>query len=259
MKKYLKLYKKFIQANIAVDLSFRTSFISLLIMDILFYISLFKSIDFIFLATDNIVGYTHQEMTFFISFMILLNQMQMTFFSSSYWQLADDLKNGKLDFYFLRPAATIFSIFFQHMKFSRALLSFYTIPNLIYQGIKLGLTTSDWILLPFAVIFSFAIFISIEIILSLGMFWTIEGDGINFFRLQLQRISRWPRDIYTNYVKKLFSIGIPVLLIGNMPLEMLKHKRPLIVLNMFIIMLLLWGVLAIVWNKAQARYESASS
>ena len=115
-------------------------------------------------------------------------------------------------------------------------------------------------MLPFLVILSLVLLVSIEILISMSMFWTIESFGINFLRMQLQQLSRWPDFIFKNMARKVFTYFIPVLLVGSVPVKVLLGERPLVLLlSMVAACMVLWPLIYIFWRLGLRKYESASS
>jgi ABC-2 type transport system permease protein len=92
------------------------------------------------------------------------------------------------------------------------------------------------------------------------MFWTVEAMGINFLRIQVQSLSRWPEFIYRGFANRLFTVGFPILLVGSAPVYfLLDHGRWLWVLAAVGALLVTWGLIGVFWQKGLKAYESASS
>ncbi|MGK0367893.1 MAG: ABC-2 type transport system permease protein, partial [Thermoproteota archaeon] len=106
----------------------------------------------------------------------------------------------------------------------------------------------------------FSLLLVIEFIISSSMFYFIEGIGINFFRMQMQNISRWPDFIFGPLTKRMFTLFIPVLIIGSHPVKfLLDNSQWMKLVELCLAILVTSGVLAIIWPIALKKYESASS
>ena len=154
---------------------------------------------------------------------------------------------------------SLFQIFFRHIKAS-VFNIFAPWSLLIYYGIELDLSLYAWVCLPFLVLLSLTLLVSIEMIISMSMFWTVESFGINFLRMQLQQLARWPDFIYRFYARKIFTILLPVLLVGSAPVKFLLdiHSWPWLLWSLGAIGGS-WLILAFLWRIALRSYESASS
>ena len=92
------------------------------------------------------------------------------------------------------------------------------------------------------------------------MFWMQEGLGINFLRMQIQSLSRWPDYIYSKIAKRTFLIAFPILLIGSAPIQYIfDHSKWYYLLGEMFAVVISFVVMLKLWNLALMRYESASS
>lgn len=250
----------FLSNCFAAASSFRLHFILLIIMDQIFYLSLLASVDFIFDHVPRIGSWGRPEFMFFISFMLAVDHLHMTFVSESFWDFSFDLRTGRLDFILLRPLNTLFSIFARQIR-PASLFNFFTPWGfLIYFGAQLDLSGLAWVFLPGLVVLALLLLTSIEILFSMLMFWTVEAFGINFLRMQLQQISRWPDFIYQGTARRLFTFAIPILLVGSAPVRFLLDPsawRGLLWSGLSLIVL--WLLIGLAWQRGLRSYESASS
>ena len=260
LKHYLSIYGKFVATSFSVNMSFRTSFVLLIIMDIFFYLSTLFTVDFLFDHISTLGPWNREQLMFFISFMLVIDNLHMAILSESFWVLARQIKTGDIDFILLKPVHSIFTIFFRYARPSSLINAILTWSVLIYFGIQISLSPLSWFLLPFLVLLSFTLLSILEILISTSMFWMQEGLGINFLRMQLQQLSRWPEYIYSNIPKRIFLIGFPMLLVGSGPVHILidHNQWPFLIALIFAIIIFMIILLKI-WRVALLHYESASS
>ncbi len=260
LRYYLSVYRRYISNNVARALSFRINFILLFFVDLAFYGSSFGSVSFIFDHVDTVGPWSRQEFLFFVAFMMAVDQIHMSLFMMSFWELSSDLREGRLDFSLLKPTGILFPVFFRHMRIGSMIA--FPVPWVVmwYFGSEIGLGFVDWLCLPLFVVLAVALILVVEILLSAAMFWTFEGVGINFIRMQLQSISRWPDFIYGYLFQKTFTFVIPVLLVGSAPVHYLLGSSSYMILVAMLMAILVVSLLVnIVWKIALRRYESASS
>lgn len=260
IKHYLNTYYGFVSTSTTMAMSFRMSFFLLIIMDLSFYFTTLASVEIIYNHVALIGPWNREQLLFFITFMLAIDHLHMTFLSESFWELSVHLRTGELDFALLRPLHSIFNVFFRYFRPSSMLNIFVIWSALIYYGIQVPLVWWQWVLLPLLILLGFTLLAIVEILVSTLMFWTQEGLGINFLRMQMQQLSRWPDFVYTNLARKVLTIALPLLLIGSPAVHFLYDpgQWPMLVIVALAIViffkLLLW-----VWNKALRNYESASS
>ena len=218
---YASIYRQFVAMCFAESSSYRLHFLLLIVLDLFFYASSLFTVGFIFNHIKSFGDWGEQEFLFFVSFMLAVDQLHMTFMSENFWQFSDDVRTGKLDFILLRPAAPLFTIFFRLMRPGSLCLLPVVWGFLIYFGSQLGLPLLSWILLPLMVLLAFALLIALEMLVSMSTLWLVESTGVNFLRMQFQGIARWPDFAYLVVFRRIFTLLIPVLLVGSAPVLVL--------------------------------------
>lgn len=260
IKHYLSVYQGFLQTSLAEATSFRAHFFLVMITDLIFYLVSLSSVGFIYNHVSTIGIWDRSEFLFFLSFMLAVDHLHMTFISQNFWEFSFLLRTGKLDFLLLKPIGSIFSCFFQRMRPSTILNGVVPWSCLVYFGNEAGLPWTSWILIPFLILLALALLVALEILLSTLMFVTIESYGINFLRMQFQSLSRWPDFVYRYYFQKFFTVFVPILLIGSIPVKILFGESGVRELIWMIsaLLVVIW-LTRIFWWRGLKRYESASS
>ena len=260
LKHYWGVYTRFLSTCFAAASTYRLHFALLIIMDQLFYLSMLGSVDFLYNHVTKIGAWNRDDFMFFIAFILAVDHLHMSFVSESFWEFAFDIRTGKLDFVLLRPLNTLFSVFARQIR-PATLINFVTPWGfLIYFGKRLNLDAVGWVTLVPMVLFSLVLLTSIEILVSMLMFWTVEAMGINFLRIQIQSVSRWPEFIYRGFANRLFTIVLPILLVASAPVYfLLDHGRWVWVASAFGALLTIWVLIGVFWRMGLRAYESASS
>jgi len=260
IKHYVSVYICFFSTSLTQALSFRVSFTLLILMDLLFYFVSLAAIDFIYDHVSHIGEWDRHHLLFFISYMLTVDTIHMGVLSSNFWALSDKIKTGELDFDLLKPTHSIFTVFFRYLRPSSFVTLVVCIGTLIYYGQKIHLTALQWSLLPILIILSLSLLAIIEFIMSTSMFWLTEGVGINFLRMQMQQLSRWPDFIYSSISRKFLSVVIPILLVGSAPVNFLyNYKSWLQILSMLLAITVGSLILKWIWGLGLKSYNSASS
>lgn len=260
MRYYWELYKSFVSTSTAVAMSFRTSFFLLILMDLFFFASTLLSVDYIYDHVQQIGDWSRYQLLFFSAFMLWIDQVHMAIFSTNFWVLGDDIKTGQMDYNLLKPSNSVFNSFLRYFRPSSVFTSIFGWGALIYFGLKLDLSWHQWLATPFLMLLGLMLLVVVEIIISTFMFWLTEGAGINFIRMGLQRVSRYPHFVYNNVARKIFLVFIPVLFVGSAPVEFLfNYQSYQLLLGMLLALLVLSLLLNFFWKRALNHYESASS
>jgi ABC-2 type transport system permease protein len=229
-------------------------------MDLFFYFSVLASVYFIFDHVQMIGPWRREQMLFFLSFMLTVNHLHMTMVSENFWELSFLIRTGGMDFILLKPVHSLFISFFRHFRPATLLNGIAAWSFLIYFGIKINLPTLSWVLLPPMVLAAFALTVLTEMILSVSMFWLVEGFGINFLRMQFQQLSRWPDFIYGKYTRRVLTLMLPLLLVGSAPVRFLFNFSDYhLLLIMLIAIVILFKILLWAWDLGLKKYDSASS
>lgn len=260
MRQYLEVYKNFVSCSLTEELSFRINFIMLLIVDLIFTLSTIGAAFVLFEHVDTLGPWSRDQLLLFLAFMMLIDDFQGMVLSSNFWMLSLDLKMGNLDFTFLKPIKSLFPMFFRYLRPSSIISLTVDVILIGYFGQKLGFTTVQFMaLIPLAIL-AITLRFLVEMVISLTMFWTTEGVGINFIRLQLQSLSRWPDFIYKGMAKKVLTTILPVLLIGSAPMHFVfDFNQWQQMLSLIALIIFFAFFLRALWSQAKKRYESASS
>ncbi|MBP9706852.1 MAG: ABC-2 family transporter protein [Oligoflexales bacterium] len=257
---YFSIYKQFLTINVAAASQFRLNFVLLILMDMIAYTSSLLLVDFIYKHVEQIGIWQRNEFMFFISFMLVVDHLHMTFVSENFWNFAYDIRTGRFDFNLLKPVSSIFISFFYYIRPASLLVLPFPWACLIYFGLQSDLSHMAWVSLPFLIVLSLGFWVCFEILLSISTFWLIEGYGINFLRVQLQQISRWPDFSFSHLVRKFFILFIPVLVVGSFPVRFLLDQRAwMYIVYMLAGLLVLVFLIRRLWGVGLKYYESASS
>ena len=260
MKKYLGIYREFFSSALAEAMSFRVHFVLVIIMDLLFYASSLLSVAVIYEHVSLVGPWNREEFLFFISFMLAVDHIHMALISENFWNFSFLIRSGKLDFELLRPANALFTLFFRHIRIQTLLITPVPWGALYYFGSQLSLSFYQWLAIPFFVVLALALLVSIEILISMSMFYTIESFGINFLRMQLQQLSRWPDFVYKYLARITFTFLLPVLVVGSAPVKFIFNYERWEQLSLMVGAIIVFSILiGIAWTRALKSYESASS
>jgi ABC-2 type transport system permease protein len=262
VKRYITLYIYFIKFSFSRALEFRLDFFFRIIMDIIYYIVQFTFFKILYLHTNTIGDWNFDQIKIFISGFILLDAINMTFFSNNTWWLPIYINKGMLDFYLTKPVS---SFFFLTMR-DFAANSFFNL--LIAFGIfiyQFNVTTLNFslidVILYFLLIFNGAIVYNlIHIILLTPSFWTSSARGFNELFYSMTHIMERPDQIYKGWIRLVFTFIVPFIIMTSLPARILFNENPLYHLSIIVLMtVVFWTLTLFLWNRGLRAYSSASS
>ena len=260
IKHYLSVYSEFLRTNVAQATSFRTHFVLLIVVDIVFYLATFASVSFIYDHVALIGDWNRAQFMFFIAFILAVDHLHMTCVSENFWSFSETLIKGTFDFVLLKPIGSLFSTFFRHIRVASAFNFILPWSFLLHYSLELGFSPLKISILPFLVVFAVILLTSIEILLSTATFFLLEAYGINFLRMNLQRVARWPDFIFQYKIRKFFTIVVPILLVASGPVRFLFQFRDFeLLLGALASLGVIWVLIRIFWSMGIRHYESASS
>ena len=260
LKHYARVYGKFVTTSSAVAMSFRINFFLLVMVDMTFYGGITFGVSSIFDHVSTVGPWNRDQLLFFLFYMLTVDAIHMTVISTAFWEFSEEIKTGQLDYALLKPLNSIFVIFFRWFRPSGILGVCATSTILVILGIRLELPLASWLLLPPLLILSFLTLVVIEFIISISMFWIVEGMGVNFLRMELQRLSRWPEFVYGPFSRRILTVALPILLVGSAPVHFLYDRDNYkLLLGMIAALVVSLWLLSKLWILGIRRYDSASS
>lgn len=265
--KYMLIYREFLSNGLAQATSFRAHFTLVLVMDLLFYASALLTVDIVFSHVGMIGTWSRSDFLFFVSFMLALDGLHMTFISEAFWTLAEDIRKGTFDFTLLKPVSPFFIMFARHLRLPSLIILPIPLVLLFHFGSGMGLSLPMMLIIPLLLLIAFALLVSIEVLIAMGTFWLVDTYGINFLRIQLQQVGRWPEFVYRGTLKRILLFVLPILLVGSAPVHFLRSLATGTGLQeaLGMMALMFFGIplmavaTALVWKVVLLRYESASS
>ncbi len=260
MRPYLLvLYQQFVNA-IGKLTSFRVSLYLTVITDIGFTLTAYFSADILFRHIGQIGSWGREHFMFFIMWTQAISSLHTAIAAPNFWNFAAELKSGNLDFRLVRPLGSLFDTFTAIIRPMPFLILPFYLALLFYFGFFVDISFVQWLLFPVYFTISFISMVLVELLISMSMFWTTSGDGVNFIRIQAQQLQRWPDFIYSQSLQLLLGRMIPLLAVVAVPMRTMLGTAawwefPLLLVTSA----MMWFGVAMLWRRGIRRYESASS
>lgn len=259
MKKYIKLYIKFLSQSVQELLSYRMTAVLVSVFGLLFFATELILGAVYFSYTDTLLSWTRKEYLLLVSSATTMNYLYQFLFISSHENLSSVIVEGELDYTLLRPVNSFLFYNFYRFDFPSMLNAVLSVGFQLYllRDIRAGMGT---ILLYIGLLLlgTWFLFLMNFIVISLS-FWSEKSDKLLSIPEYLMDFSARPRDIYPGAVRFVLSFVVPILLCVNSPALLIRgelHLSHVLVLIFFDLMFT--GVAVLLWNKGIEKYVSSN-
>lgn len=262
MKKYLRIYKRFLENAVSYQSVYRKdTWIEVIVLTV-WVGMLFLVIDVLFQYTDAIAGWTKQDMYLMSLFWTISYELSTLVYRRSIQKLPDVITDGDLDLLLIKPVNEIFLSTLQKVE----VRSIFTL--LIQFGLVGWITwqydfaVSFWHILfaVFLLLCSVAIQYSMSLMANTLSFWLLRISNINDAMWALRGVGKYPLDIYPATGKILLLTFLPVGFMAYGPLYALTTVNPWFMLLLGVSVTTLFFIASVsFWNYAVRNYTSASS
>ena len=260
MNRYLKVLILFWTTAIAAELEYRLNF---LIAGGTSIANLAGSIFGLFLFYRNdytFQGWSWQEAIIVLGIFTLLQGFSTTFLVPNLNRIVEQVEQGTLDFVLLKPISSQFWL-------SMRVVSPWGIPDIlfgiiliIYAGIPLGLTFSDYLASIIPIFFGVLILYSLWFMLGATSIWFVKIYNVTEVLRGLLEAGRYPMVAYPAVYRFFFTFIIPVAFLTTVPAEaMLDRSQIGWIIGSGILAVMLLLISMVFWRFALRFYTSASS
>ena len=262
LRKYLKVYTKFLHTSLASELEYKTNILIDLITAIL---SLTGSIFLlsIFFQNKSIIGGWEFEQALIIqAIYTILNGITNTWFNPNLTEIVKHIREGTLDFVLLKPIDSQFFISLKKINpsgFLETMLGFFLLLYCIKIN-QVNLNLSFLILSLITIICSICILYSLWFFISTTTIWFVKTWNATEVLRSFLYIGRFPLSSFSFSLRIFFSIFIPIAFITSIPSEVfLGSSQPWKILLEVLISFIFIITSRKFWLFALKFYTSASS
>jgi ABC-2 type transport system permease protein len=260
--RYARIWLAQIRYSTVREMMFKTNFILWIIVELAWFGLHLSFIQFLYLQVDTIAGWSKWEMVLLISTNHLVQQIFQTFLMINLTKLPELIRTGKLDFFLAQPAPAQFLVSTRNFEPGSVVnTGVATIVCLVACAhLSTPLSVGGLLFFPTLVIFGVLIHYALLLMLMSLSFWMTRAQGFINAYYNVFQISRLPREAFSGVTRIVFTWGVPLLLIANVPVRTLLyglHGRDLV--GMSIVTAILLVLSTIVFRAGLRRYGSASS
>ena len=262
LRKYLKVYKKFLHTSLASELEYKTNILVDLITAILSLVGSIFLLSIFFQNNGYIGGWKFEQALIIQGIYTILNGITNTWFNPNLTEIVKHIREGTLDFVLLKPIDSQFFISLKKLTpsgFLEIMLGFCLLLYCIKIN-QINLNLSFLSLCLITIICSICILYSLWFFISTTTIWFVKTWNATEVLRSYLYVGRFPLNSFSFSLRIFFSIFIPIAFITTIPSEVFLGLSPL--LNI-LLQIIVSGVLLFssreFWLFALKYYSSASS
>lgn len=261
MDRYLRIYKAFWKSSLARELEFRANFLAKIAQNVVWTGFFLVMLLVIFSKTNTIAGWSRGDSFLLAGTIFVLDAI----FRGLFWSLIEIpelVRKGTLDFVVTKPVDSQFWVSTRKIGFEQLGIILAGCALVVVGCVQSQIHPSAVDVLAYLVAgaFSMAMFYAFNLLLMTLAIWFVRVDNLWVLSDTITHVARYPTDMYSIGVQKVFLYALPLSLIASVPANMLRQGASwqLLVLG------LVWAIVLMVaarwlWRFALKSYGSASS
>ena len=262
LKKYLKVYSKFLHTSLASELEYKTNILIDFITAILSLIGSIFLLSIFYKNDASIGGWEFEQALIIQGIYTILNGITNTWFNPNLTEIVKHIREGTLDFVLLKPIDSQFFISSKKINPSGFLEIILGLCLLLYciKINEINLNFSFLNMFFITLTCSICILYSLWFFISTTTIWFVKTWNATEVLRSFLYIGRFPLNSFSIYLKIFFSVFIPIAFITTIPSEVfLGLSQPWKILIEVLVAILFLKTSRKFWLFALKFYSSASS
>ncbi len=263
LKRYLTLYFALWKNSVTREMSFKGNFLLWILVELLWFGLQLSFVSVVFSQTESVGTWSKWQMVLLVGASNFIQQIYQAFFLTNCTNLSELVRTGRMDFLLLLPVNTRFLVSLRVVDLGAFINALFGLSVMIFAAAKLELHPTLAQLAGFIALCIVGVLIhySLMFILATICFWTVRAQGIVWGYYNLFNIARMPDEAFKGAFKAVFTFGLPVLLVSNVPVRVLANKISspetwLLLIGIGVV----WAILSeLFWRVSVRHYTSASS
>ena len=259
--RYARIAAQLARMGVVRKTQFRVEFASQVIMDCVWYAAKIAVFEILFLYTGDLAGWSLKDIRVFLGFVFVSDAFMMMWLGAR-WRFGQDLKDGKLDPFRVRPASTAFLYFFQQFS-PEAALNMVVACSYLGFGLHAADRLGAWSSLPmlaWAIALCWWAMTAMTVFFSTIEFHVLSSDISSFLTHAFDPAATNPLDIFGARLRLFFLYLLPVGVLAHVPASMVLGRYDVFDGLIHTAWMLAFGSMAFaLWNRGFRRYESAMS
>jgi len=221
LRKYLKVYSKFLHTSLASELEYKTNILIDLITAILSLLGSIFLLSIFFQNNTSIGGWEFEQSLIIQGIYTILNGITNTWFNPNLTEIVKHIREGTLDFVLLKPIDSQFFISLKKITPSGILEIILGICLLFYciKINQINFNLSFLTLCLITIICSICILYSLWFFISTTTIWFVKTWNATEVLRSFLYIGRFPLNSFSFSLRIFFSVVIPIAFITTIPSE----------------------------------------
>ncbi len=221
LKKYFKVYSKFLHTSLASEFEYKTNIFIDLITAILSLIGSVFLLSIFFQNNSSIGGWEFEQALIIQGIYTILNGITNTWFNPNLTEIVKHIREGTLDFVLLKPIDSQFFISLKKIAPSGFLEIMLGVALLLYCITinQINLNLSFLVLFLITIISSICILYSLWFFISTTTIWFVKTWNATEVLRSFLYVGRFPLNSFSLSVRIFFSVFIPIAFITTIPSE----------------------------------------
>lgn len=263
LRRYLGVYGALWRNSVIREMGFQANFLLWLFVELLWFALQLGFNRVIYLHTESIGTWSQWEVVMLIGTSHFVQQLFQAFFLVNCSQVSELVHTGRMDFMMLLPVNTRFLVSCRHMDLGGFISAGSGLAVVLYAARQLHLSPTLGQVAGYLVLCGVAIVVHYSLMFLMGTisFWTVRAQGLVMAYYNLFSIARIPDAAFRGTGRVAFTLGIPMLLVANVPTKVLGGtlSSPSEIVLLVAMSLICLGSSVLLWGRALRRYASASS
>jgi ABC-2 type transport system permease protein len=223
--RYAAIWLAQIRYSMVREMMFKVTFLLWIVVDLCWFALNLCFVQFLYLQVNLVAGWDRWQMVLLVSTNYLVQQIFQTFLMINLTKLPDLIRSGGLDFLLAQPASVQFIISTRRFELGSVLTSFMAVIvcGIAVAHLQTNLSPVGLAVFPCLVLCGVMIHYAMMLMLMSLAFWMTRAQGFIYAYYNFFQISRLPREAFHGVTRLIFTWGIPLLLIANVPATTLLH------------------------------------
>lgn len=261
MGRYWQIYRTFFVSSFARELEFRANFFAKIIQNMMWIFFFVMILLVVYRNTDSVAGWTRGEAYILAATVFLMNSMSSALFMSL-MEIPEQVRRGTLDFVITKPIDSQFWVSTRKFNFDQVgtLVAGIVMVTAGLLSEKLHPSLMQWVGYIVLVFSALVIFYSFSLMLMTTGIWLVRVDNLWVLGESVTQIARYPIDIYSGGIQRMFVFFVPLGFIATVPARQLVRSFDPSMVGLGVLWAFVFFVVSrTFWRFALRHYTSASS
>ncbi len=260
--RYAGIWLAQIRYSTVREMMFKWNFILWIVVDLCWFALNLCFVQFLYLQVNTVAGWNRWEMVLLVSTNYLVQQIFQTFLMINLTKLPELIRTGRLDFFLAQPASVQFIVSTRGFEPGSVFTSVMAVIvcGIAVSNLHTNLSHVGLVVFPALVVCGVMIHYAMLLMLMSLAFWMTRAQGFIYAYYNFFQIARLPREAFHGVTRAIFTWGVPLLLIANVPARTLLYGlNGQDIAGMLGVTAALVVLSTVVFRMGLRRYGSASS